>query len=228
MSVPLRSEDSDSDDSDTEAPTLSPEERAARTAALVAPLPSTDWGHKPIPASAPSAPAPDRPAREPKLTRNVYEGASDDEDSSGGEDDSAPPRNGEGGEYEGMEAEEDDPAVEGEVDLDLEEEMDEFLKFATETLGLSKEQYQGILGEREKRGGKSRSGPYLTGYVRDQLLTGLLTCSLRSWPSQAEEGQRRPLRLVHASHLNRHPARHARPARPEAPGTAPQPQPVQL
>lgn len=144
--------DDDDDDDDAEAPTLSPEERAARTAALVAPLAEADWGHKPAPAAAPATPALERPAREPKLTRNVYEGASDDDDSSEGEDEGAPPKGGEDGEYEGVD--EDDPAVLGEPDLDLEEEMDEFLRFATETLGLSKEQYQGILGEREKRGGE--------------------------------------------------------------------------
>lgn len=35
----------------------------------------------------------------------------------------------------------------------MEEEVDEFLKFATETLGLSKEDYEKILGERKGRGG---------------------------------------------------------------------------
>ena len=39
--------------------------------------------------------------------------------------------------------------------LDLGEEMDEFLKFATETLGLSESQYEKILQERRDRGGES-------------------------------------------------------------------------
>ena len=38
----------------------------------------------------------------------------------------------------------------------MQEEMDEFLKFATETLGLTEEQYSAILGERRGRGGQSR------------------------------------------------------------------------
>ena len=36
----------------------------------------------------------------------------------------------------------------------MQEEMDEFLKFATETLGLTEEQYGKILGERQERGGE--------------------------------------------------------------------------
>ena len=47
------------------------------------------------------------------------------------------------------------PAVVGGDDMDMGEEMDEFLKFATETLGLTEEQYGRILGERRERGGES-------------------------------------------------------------------------
>lgn len=57
----------------------------------------------------------------------------------------------EGEEGLGEDEGEDAPAVM--EDMDMEEEMDEFLKFATQTLGLSAEQYSKILGERKSRGG---------------------------------------------------------------------------
>ena len=47
----------------------------------------------------------------------------------------------------------DAPAVLDEEEVNMQEEMDEFLKFATETLGLTEEQYSAILGERRGRGG---------------------------------------------------------------------------
>lgn len=119
-----------------------------RTEKLVAPLADEDWGKKesttPPPLASTEIPSIPLPPREPKLTSNKYDGASSDDESSEEEvEDEAGL-----GESEG----EDGPNVEGE-DLDMEEEMDEFLKFATETLGLSKEQYEKILGERARRGG---------------------------------------------------------------------------
>ncbi|KAK4700361.1 hypothetical protein P7C70_g5886, partial [Phenoliferia sp. Uapishka_3] len=88
------------------------------------------------------------PARKPKLTTETYDGASDSESSDEEED-----RMVEGEEGLGEDEGEDGPAlVGGEDGMDMEEEMDEFLKFATETLGLSEEQYKGILGERRERG----------------------------------------------------------------------------
>lgn len=147
----LRSEQSS--DEEEEEP-LSPEERVKRTAALVAPLPDVEWGQKepsPPPASSePLAPPPTvpLPPRAPKLTSNKYDGASSDESS----EDEVEGEEGLGGAGEGEE--EDGPSVVQEVDMG--EEMDEFLKFATETLGLSEEQYGKILGERKSRGGEFR------------------------------------------------------------------------
>lgn len=144
-------------------PEMSAEERASRMETLVAALPAEQWGERTAPATVSSAPppltaddspaAPDRPPRPGKFDKEVYEGASDLEDSS---DDEAMPEGEErlgGDEVEG----EDGPSVLNEDDvLDLGEEMDEFLKFATETLGLTPAQYEKILQDRRGRGGASR------------------------------------------------------------------------
>ncbi|GAA5978983.1 hypothetical protein JCM10908_002758 [Rhodotorula pacifica] len=159
--------DSDEDDNDIDMPEMSAEERAARMEKLVAALPAEQWGQKPdevaraaeagvAAATVPPLESTDagdkqatKPVREPKLTRNEYEGASDLEDES---DDEAMPEGEEG--LGGLDVEgEEGPSVLNEEDvLDLGEEMDEFLKFATETLGLSESQYEKILQDRRDRG----------------------------------------------------------------------------
>lgn len=151
-------------------PELSAEERASRMEKLVAALPAEQWGQKTAPppvaaSSAAAAPAGDpsaaiatpgplpRAPRSPKLAKEVYEGASDLSDASDSDDDEPMP----GGEAcdggEDLDGE-DGPSVVNEEDvLDLGEEMDEFLKFATETLGLTEAQYEKILADRRGRGG---------------------------------------------------------------------------
>ena len=182
----LRSEQSSDEEQEEE---ISPEERAKRTAALVAPLPDTEWGQKePFPPPAPTEslappPTPPLPPRAPKLTSNKYDGASSDESSEEeveGEEGLA-----EEGEDEG----EDGPSVVQEVDMG--EEMDEFLKFATETLGLSEEQYGKILGERKSRGGES--SPLQCDRERGLRLIVGFSCSVRSRTGKGEEDERRPL-----------------------------------
>ncbi|GJN87800.1 hypothetical protein Rhopal_000755-T1 [Rhodotorula paludigena] len=159
MDGALFDDEQDEDDSDVEMPEMSAEERASRMETLVAALPAEQWGERTAPAAVSSAPppltaddspaAPDRPPRPSKFDKEVYEGASDLEDSS---DDEAMPEGEEGlggDEVEG----EDGPSVLNEDDvLDLGEEMDEFLKFATETLGLTPAQYEKILQDRRGRG----------------------------------------------------------------------------
>ncbi|KAJ8296593.1 Protein ecdysoneless [Rhodotorula toruloides] len=161
-----RTDDEDSDE-DAEMPEMSAEERAARLEKLVAPLPTDQWGQSTQPpptepatateddaSAAPSAEpaASTREPRPPKLTKEEYEGASDlDEDSS--DEESGPMAEGEEG-LGGPEVEgEDGPSVMNEEDvLDMGEEMDEFLQFATEALGLTEEQYAKILQDRRDRG----------------------------------------------------------------------------
>lgn len=154
-------------------PALSAEERAARMEKLVAALPAEQWGQKPeevtraAEAGVAAATVPPvettgdtdsavtkKPVREPKLTRNEYEGASDLEDESDDEDEAMMPEGEEGLGGSDVEGEEGPSVVNEEDVLDLGEEMDEFLKFATETLGLSESQYEKILQERRDRGGE--------------------------------------------------------------------------
>ncbi|GAA6029922.1 hypothetical protein JCM8097_009170 [Rhodosporidiobolus ruineniae] len=168
--------DDEGSDDEMAPPELSAEERAARMEKLVAALPDSEWGAATAPpppaASSSSAAAtadvdappaladptatkgakdalPSKP-RPSQLTEEKYDGASSDDELSSS-DEMAEGEEGLGGsDVEG----EDAPALvggEGE-ELDMGEEMDEFLRFATETLGLTEEQYEGILGERRKRG----------------------------------------------------------------------------
>ncbi|GAA5854531.1 hypothetical protein JCM9279_000833 [Rhodotorula babjevae] len=175
-------DDSDDSDVDDEPlPELSAEERASRMDKLVAGLPAEQWGQASAPAPAAPAldrtgaaddassasagahgpppplqqPQPEpqpREPRAPKLEKEVYEGASDLSDESDSENEAMPEgEEGLGGDE--VDEGEDGPSVVDEDDLlDLGEEMDEFLKFATETLGLTPAQYEKILSDRRGRG----------------------------------------------------------------------------
>ncbi|GAA5932072.1 hypothetical protein JCM3775_004233 [Rhodotorula graminis] len=168
-------DDSDDSDADEAMPELSAEERAARMDKLVAALPAEQWGQATAPAPAPAAAAaadssasasalgppplqqqpgqqPEREPRARKLEKEVYEGASDLSDESDSENEAMPEgEEGLGGDE--VDEGEDGPSVVDEDDLlDLGEEMDEFLKFATETLGLTPAQYEKILSDRRGRG----------------------------------------------------------------------------
>ncbi|GAA5894726.1 uncharacterized protein JCM6883_002191 [Sporobolomyces salmoneus] len=159
-------EDSEDEDESMEPPTMTTEERASRLESLVAPLPISEWGQQTsststttssVPlnfSSIPSATALKKEPRPAKFEAEKYDGASSDSDSG---DEPMPGEEGlkpEGGAVtEDVDDDEEQPAVIDEEEmLDMGEEMDEFLKFATETLGLSDAQYQGILGERRERG----------------------------------------------------------------------------
>ena len=197
-------------------PAMSAEERAARMEKLVAALPAEQWGQKPeevtraAEAGVAAATVPplettgdagssvsQKPVREPKLTKNEYEGASDLEDDSDGDEDEAMMPEGEeglgGSDVEGEEG----PSVVNEEDvLDLGEEMDEFLKFATETLGLSESQYEKILQERRDRGGEFFSFSSRFSFRmrrRDSTVADSERApvgSFRPWTGQGKEGQR--------------------------------------
>jgi len=78
--------------------------------------------------------------RDPILPRNKYDGVdSDDEtDEEKLEDD---------------ESDGDMPQVVGDVEIDMEEEAEEFLEFSRHTLGISEKQWNEILRDRKERGG---------------------------------------------------------------------------
>ena len=82
-----------------------------------------------------------KPIRRPILPRDKFDGVdSDDEtDEEGGED--------------GEESEEDRPQVVGEIEIDMDNEREEFLEFSRTTLGISDDMWNDILRERKERGG---------------------------------------------------------------------------
>ncbi|ORY54998.1 SGT1 protein-domain-containing protein [Leucosporidium creatinivorum] len=195
-----RSTSSDSDDEDqdpTAFPPLSPTARAARLETLVAPLSSSEWGQRtaPPPSSTTSAAARAQEeeasdkARAPRLPRDNYDGASEDDDEAS-EDEVMEGEEGLAGlegddEVEGEEG----PAVvggeEGDEEMNMEEEMDEFLKFATETLGLTEEQYGKILGERRERGAfvpTPSTKPKKTNVVPSSTTTSSTSSALKPTP----------------------------------------------
>ena len=80
--------------------------------------------------------------RKPILPRNDFDGVDSDdetdEEAFGDNDDSEDER----------------PQVVGEIELDMEEEEEEFLEFSRQTLGISDEQWGEIIRDRRGRGGK--------------------------------------------------------------------------
>ncbi|TFK57504.1 SGT1-domain-containing protein [Heliocybe sulcata] len=147
------------EDSDEESDEGSEGARAARQAAMDALVPGIDpseYGRMPatyhsnsqrvaksvgeadVPASVPSGEL-RRPMRAPLLPRDRYEGASDSDDESPSE-------------AEDEEDEEDRPQLVGEVEIDMEQEEEEFIEFSRRALGISDEQWAGILRERKERG----------------------------------------------------------------------------
>lgn len=93
-----------------------------------------------------------RPIRPPIIPRDKYDGVdsddeSDEENEGGGDDDE----------------EADKPQIVGDVEIDMDEEEDEFLEFARQVLGMSDDQWSDIVRERKGRGGKPSS------YVDDSM-----------------------------------------------------------
>ena len=83
------------------------------------------------------------PLRPPIIPRDKYDGVdSDDQTDEEDQDD---------------ESEEEHPQVVGEIEIDMEEEEEEFLEFSREALGITNEQWQEILADRKNRGGASSS-----------------------------------------------------------------------
>jgi len=78
--------------------------------------------------------------REPILPRNKYDGVDSDDETD--EDD-----------LEDDESEGDMPQVVGDVEIDMEEEAEEFLEFSRRALGISEKHWNEILRDRKERGG---------------------------------------------------------------------------
>ncbi|EPQ60986.1 SGT1-domain-containing protein [Gloeophyllum trabeum ATCC 11539] len=150
------------DESDNERDETSEEAKAARQAAMDKLVPGIDpseYGQMPAsyhsnsqrvakttietdaveerPANAPDSVR--KPIRPPILPRNEYEGVVDsDDESDEGEDQE--------------EEEEDRPQLVGDVEINMDEEEEEFIEFARQALGLSDEQWRDIIQDRKDRG----------------------------------------------------------------------------
>jgi len=81
--------------------------------------------------------------RPPIIPRDKYDGVDSDD-----ETDEEDPND---------ESEEERPQVVGEIEIDMEEEEEEFLEFSREALGITNEQWQEIVMDRKNRGGTSSS-----------------------------------------------------------------------
>jgi hypothetical protein len=210
---------------------MTAEERAARLEKLVAPLHIEEWGQKEkkdvdrgdeenndsygknageAKAELPSL------ARPSRLTENKYDGASSDDSSD--EDMDMPEdermQRSEGGlaaRANGIAVDEDDPSVverdgdeEEQAEMDMQEEMDEFLKFATETLGLTEEQYGKILGERKERGGESYRSVHTSPSQDKDLIEvwAQLSCLDRQSPRRRTLCRQSPLKLLPSKQRN--------------------------
>lgn len=92
-------------------------------------------------ASSADAPPQSKPIRQPILSRDRYDGVDSDDETD------------EEGANENSESEEDRPQVVGEIEVDMDEEEDEFLEFSRHALGITDEQWNEIIRDRKDRGG---------------------------------------------------------------------------
>jgi hypothetical protein len=173
-----------SDDEDGDEDMDSDEERARRKArmdALVAPLEPGEYGKMPPEYrhgnSQTTAPNPDetesnaptsksltteplsRPIRRPIFQRDKFDGVDSDDETTDEE---------EGGPLEeGEEDEEDRPQVVGEVEIDMDQEQEDFIRFSREILGIDDDAWANIIADREKRGGRYSFTKILLPYQTD-------------------------------------------------------------
>ena len=81
-----------------------------------------------------------KPIRPPIIPRDKYDGV-DSDDETDIEDDS--------------EEEDERPQIVGEIEIDMNEEEEEFLEFSRQALGINDEHWAAIIEDRKKRGGKT-------------------------------------------------------------------------
>jgi hypothetical protein len=82
-----------------------------------------------------------KPVRPPILPRDKYDGVDSDDESDVEDGDS--------------EEEEERPQVVGEIEIDMQEEEEEFIEFSKQVLGISDTQWTEIVKDRKERGGMS-------------------------------------------------------------------------
>lgn len=89
----------------------------------------------------------EKPIRPPILSRDKYEGVDSDDETDEEDQDE--------------ESEEEMPQVVGEVEIDMQEEEEEFLEFSRQALGISDDQWNEIIRDRRSRGGEQMKVPKL-------------------------------------------------------------------
>jgi len=87
--------------------------------------------------------------RQPFITRDKYDGV-DSDDETGSEDERLNEVGDRGG--ENSDSEEDRPQVVGDVEIDMGEEEEDFIKFSREALGINEEMWENIVKDRQARG----------------------------------------------------------------------------
>lgn len=144
------------------------EQKKQATEKLVPPLPEEEYGIMPasfsksqavsaptiatetVPVESSDPSTAPRPIRKPILMRDRYDGVDSDDESDPDDDVGIAP-----GDDDDEESDEDRPTVVGEIEVDMEAEEEEFLKFSRDALGITEAQWNEILNDRSQRGGNS-------------------------------------------------------------------------
>ncbi|KAG8742893.1 hypothetical protein FRC12_015236 [Ceratobasidium sp. 428] len=92
----------------------------------------------------------ERPLRRPILPRDRFDGVDSDDEDTDPEDPETAIKNGLSN--DDSESEEDRPTVVGEIEIDMDEEQEEFIKFSREALGIDDALWSRIMEERSNRG----------------------------------------------------------------------------
>ncbi|KAG8975004.1 hypothetical protein FRB90_009668, partial [Tulasnella sp. 427] len=97
-----------------------------------------------------------RKIRKPILMRDKFDGVDSDDETTSEEEEEESRRAADAWREEGDESDDEAPQVVGgishDIDINMEEEEEEFLKFSREALGISEDQWDAILTERKGRG----------------------------------------------------------------------------
>jgi hypothetical protein len=152
-----------------------------------------------------------KPMRKPLFPRDQFDGVVDSDDETDPEDEIGGARLGEDEESE----EEDRPVLvmpdgaEDALDVDMDAEEEEFLEFSRIALGISDEDWQGIIAERRERGGEQpihwrifpRIPPYHRVIMHLRVIQLILIGSQRSFPPRLDlvKVRRQPMMMMHTA-----------------------------
>jgi len=106
------------------------------------PEPEEEESIRPVADEDKEPPPTRRPIRPPILPRDKFDGVDSDDETD--EDELA---------VWNEDSDEDHPEIFGDVELDMDEEEEEFLAFSRRALGISNDQWNDIISERKNRGG---------------------------------------------------------------------------